>query len=101
MQIINIPLEIPEQLIAAGAIELYATKMAGWTPKITETFDNGDGDFGIREIDNPETAMEACIRQIRGVVKHNYQTIILEQAQTQAVEKSLEDFNKLFTPDNE
>jgi hypothetical protein len=101
MQIINIPLEIPEGLIQAGAIELYASKMAGWTPKLRQSSVSETGNLITIEIDNPETAFDACVREIRAYVKNNYQTIVAEQAREQAASKALEDFNQLFTPDHE
>jgi len=104
-EIINIPLEVPIALVEAGAIELYATKFAGWTPTIKQVVEDHvrdeEGNIlipGTKEIDvpNPETAYEACVRQIRAYVKENYKAILAEEAARKSREQAEEQFEQLF-----
>ena len=92
MQIINIPLEIPEQLINAGAIELYASKFARWTPTIKEL---NEEQVEV-EIENPVSAYEACVGYIREFVKEGYRAILAEQGAEQGRKQAIETFDAFF-----
>ena len=92
---INIPLEIPTELVEAGAIEKYAKKYAGWTATIRERVQVGL-DLTLQEVPNPETAEEAGIRYIKELIKNQYKNIMLETA-NEDIETEVEtQFNELF-----
>ena len=84
-----IPYDIPTALIGQGAIELYAMKVANWTPKIISP-DNV-------EIDNPIDAVNAVAIYLRNVVKDQYKMLLKQQAIQQAQLLTDTQFDQLFT----
>lgn len=83
-----IPYDIPTALIAHGAIELYAMKMANWTPKVISP-DNV-------EIDNPINAVNAIAIYFRNVIKEQYKTLLKQEAIQQAQLLTDTQFDQLF-----
>ena len=94
MTTINIPINIPDELVAQGAVELYA-RSKGWTPTLDRDHLDENGQVDGREtITNPQDAEDFCIAYVQGVVKADYQSLVVEQAKEQATAQ----FNALFAP---
>ena len=81
-QIINVPLKIPNDLIAAGAIDLYA-QSKGYNPEIVSIDENGD------EVvtPNPKSATDFSIEFIRGLILNDFVKIKSRQAQKAAADQ--------------
>ena len=94
--IINFPLIIPTVLIDSGAIELYARRRANWQPKVNQQTTNEDGTITDTEIDNPESAKDACIRYLQEFVKNDYRQVHTDSNVDIARAKAGETFDSLF-----
>ncbi len=94
---INVPLIIPQALIDEGAIELYAIKLAGWTPTIQKDVVDVVGNVtGQETIPNPVSAQDAGIAYVQNVVKNEYRTIMVNLGIEQGRDQALAQFNSLF-----
>lgn len=80
---INIPIELPKEFLDQGAIELYATKFAGWTPQ------------------KSETPQEACGRHIQEFIEKGYKDIMIDEAKKEAAKNADTRFNKMFNKKND
>ena len=101
-QRVNVPLDIPESFYNNGAIELYARKLCGWTPKILID-DANSTEFNILpkiEIDNPISALQAAALRVRGWVKEEYKALIAEQSAEQARLAALAQYEAAFGENN-
>lgn len=86
---IMVPLDIPTSLIDAQAIELYATKVCGWTPTIIVD--------GV-EVPNPTSAINACAGRIRNFVKEDYKGILANQGAEAGKQQAINAFESAFNP---
>lgn len=69
---INIPITILNSALDIGGIELFV-KPYGWTPKITTTVEE-NGQEVIKEIDNPQSAIEKAIEVIQNFIADVFET---------------------------
>ena len=75
--VINVPLDVPTELINNGLVDLYA-KDKGW-----------DASTG-------QTAIEYMINYIRKMIKDDFKTYYERYTQQQALKKAQEDVDSLF-----
>ena len=84
---LEIPFDVPNAFIGAGAIELYATRIYGWSAKVMEN---------DVEVDNPVSAVNAIAEGLRNQVKNTYLELMKQRAVEQAVNAAQEQFNAIF-----
>lgn len=87
---ISVELEVPQEIIDAGGIELFASAY-GWTPQIV------DPNNETMMIDNPVSALDAGKAVVKEFVRQVTKAKYLELAQKQATESASSSFDAMFT----
>lgn len=86
---ISVDLEVPQAVIDAGGIELFASAY-GWTPKIIDPNDN------TKTIDNPVSALDAGKAVVKEFVKQVTKAKYMELARKQSEELASSNFDNMF-----
>ena len=84
---IAVDLVVPQEVIDAGGIELFA-KAYGWTEKVLEN---------DVEIDNPVSALDKGREVVRGFVREVVKAEMIKQAKINAADQTSEAFDKMFS----
>ena len=92
-QRVYIGLDLPQALYDNGAVELYAIKLAGWTPTII----NEEG----LEVENPITPLQAAALRVRGLVKEEYRGLMANLGSEQGRAAALTGFDAAFESEGE
>ena len=89
-EVISLDLEVPQEVIDAGGVELFASAY-GWTPQIV------DPNNETMMIDNPVSALDAGKAVVKEFVRQVTKAKHLELAQKQATESASSSFDAMFT----
>jgi len=99
MATISIDLDVPDNVIALGAIQLYA-KSKGWTELViqsTEGVDeNGNPSIEVTKVPNPVEALDYAKNYLKLAIKNEFKTIYMTMKASEDSQTRSAEFESLF-----